>query len=263
MNAIRTTTLRPGLLVSMHTSVTGNVRYSKETIEAERLESDGKKRAKWNTEKVVHDPGEFDEASEIRSSARYMVKRICSVTEFGMLCPEDKAEELAKAVAEARAKADEFNKRAKITRISVYVITGRIAPDDVEAVRAINSEVRGLMEAMAAGVANLDVKAIREAADKAKSIGQMLTPDAQARIQVAVDLARDAAKRIRKAGEQAAQEVDKVAISRLTEARTAFLDLDDAGEVAVPEADARAVDFEPVDVAPVQAPAAPAFELEF
>ncbi len=41
--------------------------------------------------------------------------------------------------------ADEFNATARLTRLYVNVIAGRIAPDDVEAVKAINSEVRDLL----------------------------------------------------------------------------------------------------------------------
>jgi hypothetical protein len=112
-------------------------------------------------------------------------------------------------------------------------------------VRAINSEVRELLANMAEGVRNLDVKIVRDAADRARDVGRMLSPDAQARIQTAIDAARDAARKIVKAGEQAAQEIDRQALSRIATARTAFLDFDPAATVAAPSAEARVLDFEP------------------
>jgi hypothetical protein len=132
-----------------------------------------------------------------------------------------------------------------VTRVDIFILAGRVSQDDVEAVRAINSEVRDLLADMADGVRNLDVKVVRDAADQARSVGQMLTPDARARIQVAIETARSLARKIVKAGEQAAQEIDQQSIRRITEARTAFLDLDAADDIATPTAESRAIDFEP------------------
>lgn len=160
--------------------------------------------------------------------------------------------------------AEEFNSVARLTRVSVYVMVGRIAADDVEAVRAINSEVRDLLADMEMGIRDLDVARIRKAADKAKEVGSMLSPDAMARIQIAIDVARSTARKIVKAGEQAAEEVDRSVLRRIAEQRTAFLDMDEIStEVRAPEAEARAVDLDPEVAPPVQAAVqAPAIALE-
>ena len=140
------------------------------------------------------------------------------------------------------------------------MLTGRIAPDDVEAVKAINSEVRDLLADMEQGVRNIDVKTIRDAATRAKSLGSMLTPDASARITLAVEAARAAAKKIVQAGEAAAQEIDTRAINAITESRTAFLDMDEAKPVAAAKASGRAVDLAPA--APAKRGKARAAQLE-
>jgi hypothetical protein len=165
-----------------------------------------------------------------------------------LLCPETAEPELEAAIAEARRLAEAFNEEATLSRISVYVITGRIAQDDVEAVRAINSEVRDLLADMSKGIENLDVKRVREAASKAKGLGSMLSGEAEARVQIAIDTARSAARQIVKAGETASQEIDTRAIRKITEARTAFLDLSDADEIAAPTVEARGIDLEPETV---------------
>lgn len=256
----KTSTLRPGLLVSMKTSVTGNVRYSKETIESDHALPTGERKASWNTERLISDPAEHEAATKARGRACTIVRAICSHTAFGYLCPEDAGDALEKAIAAARAEVDAFNAGAKITRITFYVIAGRIAPDDVEAVRAINSEVRDLLAEMETGIKNLDVKVVRDAASRAKQLGAMLSPDAAARVQIAIDAARGLATRIKAAGEQAAQEVDAATVRRITEARTAFLDLEEAGAIATPAAEARAVDFASAPVGKI-AVTSPAMDL--
>jgi hypothetical protein len=237
-------TLRPGFLISLKTSVRGNVQYAKRDLAQETI-VDGKAIAEWETKRTIADPVEFKAAGEARSKARSIINGVCVNSAFGLLCPEKAQEELDAAVKAAHKVVDDFNRTATLTRVSVYVMVGKIASDDVEAVKAINSEVSDLMNQMESGLRNLDVKSIREAAAKARGIGQMLSPEAAARITLAVEAAREAAKKMVKAGEQAAVEIDMRAIRSVTEARTAFLDLDEANEIAAPKQDARALDLTP------------------
>jgi hypothetical protein len=247
---IQASTLRPGLLVSLKTSVVGNVRYAKVVLDADKEVDGGALVARWETERTISDPKEHEEAIKVRGKARNAVIAVCAQSAFGLLCPEDKASLLDKAVAEARALADEFNSRARLTRIHIYVIAGRIAPDDAEAVRALNNEITGLMDSMERGLRNLDVRTVREAAARARNVGQMLSPAAQERVAIAVEAARSAARKIIQAGETGAREIDQVALNAIATSRTAFLDLDDSLTIAVPAAEGRAVDFEPLPVTP-------------
>lgn len=242
---MQVSTLRPGLLVSLSTTVKGNVRYSVREIEAEHYEGDGTRRAKWETDKLVMDPAEHDEAVKLRGKARSLVTAICSASSFGLLCPQDQGEKLAAAIAEAQEIAEGFNRRASVTRIAVHAIVGRVAEDDVQAVRAINSEVRGLMEAMEAGLRNLDVQVVRDAANKAKDLAAMLTPEAVGKAQAAIDAARAAARRIVKAGEAAAIELDAATMRAIQAGRAAFVDLDEVAPMQTPEVVGRAVDLDP------------------
>lgn len=238
-------TLRPGLLVSLKTQLTGGTSYFKQILEAEHKLDSGEEKARWETVRIVANREEHDRGRRAQAEARACIVRVCTNTAFGLLCPEAEKENLERAVAEAREVAARFNETAEISRVSVYVITGRIAPDDVEAVKSINAEIRELMKSMEEGVANCDVKTIREAANEARRLGGMLSPEAAGRVQVAIEAARSAARKIVKAGEAAAQEIDRAAIVRLTECRTSFLDLDDVREVVAPAAESRAVDLTP------------------
>ena len=240
-------TLRPGFLVSLQTSVRGNCKYATTELEAEHITDAGEKRARWETEKTVSDPEEHTRALKARSLARSAIQTVCAKSRFGLLCPENKVDKLNAAIAKARSIADTFNANATLTGVEFNVLVGRISADDVEAVKAINAEIRGLMDTMASGLANLDVTKVRNAANKARSVGAMLEPNAQARVQKALVVARAAACEIVKAGETGAVEIDQVSIQRLVEARTSFLDLDVAPEVQAPAAAAPvAVDFDPL-----------------
>lgn len=252
---MQVSTLRPGLLVSLKTSIVGNATYSRETLEADHLTEDGAKRARWETERVITDPVERELAIQVRTKCRILVCKPCSFSSFGLLCPEDSQDDLNEAIRQAQAIAAEFNSTAKLTRVSVYVIAGRIAADDLEAVKAINSEVRGLMDDMKIGIEKLDVKAVRDAANKAKSIGgRLMSPTAAERIKVAVEAARECAKQIVKAGEETSLAIDRSVIRKIAESRTAFLDLEDAVEVTAPVVTGRAVDLTPIEAAVAAAP---------
>jgi hypothetical protein len=243
--AINSSTLRPGLLVGLSTEVKGGVSYVKQDIEAEHILKSGAKRAKWETEKTIDDPEEYERAQKARNKVRSLIGSACARSAFGYLCPEADVDRLEAAISEARKVADDFNASAKGCRVSVYVITGTIAPDDVKAVQAINSEVRELLDRMTEGLEQLDVDKVRDAASRARSVGQMLSPLAQERIQGAIEVARAEARKIVAAGETAALEIDAAAIRTVAEARTAFLDLDEQREIAAPTAEKRAIDFEP------------------
>jgi hypothetical protein len=105
---------------------------------------------------------------------------------------------------------------------------------------------------MAAGVQAFDVAQIRDAANRAKNLATMVTPDNSARLQKAIDAARSAARQLVKAGETAARELDTRALRAITEGRTAFLDLDGEQDVQAPTMTGRAIDM---DAEPQQQPA--------
>jgi hypothetical protein len=240
---MQTSTLRPGLLVSLKTSMRGNVNYIRRDLDIGKKQKDGSLQTRWETERTIADPKEHKRASEARSKATWPIRKVCTASAFGLLCPEKNATLLAEAIEEARQICKDFNDSAKLSRVSVYVLTARVAENDREAIRGINSEIRDLMRDMTEGLKNLDATAVRAAASKAKNMGQMLSDDASKRVQLAVDAARSAAKQIVKAGEQVSMEIDQAAIRTIKRQASAFLDLDDAKEIGKPVRNAEAVDL--------------------
>jgi len=239
---LKVQTLRPGLLVALKTSTRGNVSYFKKDLANEK-KGDAEV-TEWTTERTIANRKEFERAKKAVKAATLPIRQACNWSAFGLLCPESDRPVLDKAIAESQEIVKAFNDKAELTRINVYALVATIAADDVTAVKAISSEVRDLMATMEKGIAKLDVKAIRYAASKAKEIGGMLTPQAQGRVQVAIDLARKAAKQIKKAGEEAGKAIDKAAINKIREQRTSFLDIEEEiAEVAKPKQRARVVDL--------------------
>lgn len=239
-------TLRPGLLVNIKTSIKGNVSYLKTREGQTTVYGDGSEVTDWETERTVKDAAEQKLATEVRSKARNLIVSVCAASEFGLLCPEDKRSDLNAAFSAARQLCADFNATSSVTSVKFNAIAGRIAPDDLEAVRAINSEVRDLLAEMAVGIEALDVGRVRDAASRAKKLGNMLSTEAQARIEDAISAVRAVATKIVKAGEEAATEVDAEVINKLAATRTAFLDLDDAAEVSAPaDTSGRALDLAP------------------
>lgn len=250
--AIPVSTLLPGLLVHVNTSIKGNVTYDKG--EERITNQDGTEVSEWTTERTIIDVAEQKRATEVRSKARNLVVAVCVATEHGLLCPVAKREVLDNAFDDARKLVVEFNASAKTTRLKFNALAGYIAPDDLSAVRAINGEVRDLLAEMSAGIEALDVERVRDAAKRTKKIGNMLAPEMQARIETVVKTVRDQAKKLVEAGEQAATAIDAATLNSLTAARTAFLDL----EEAAPVGDAADTSARTLDLAPHLDPAAPA-----
>jgi len=249
-------TIRPGLLVSLHTAIVGNVSYTElgrekvATVEGELVHIE--------TNKLTRDTDEQERAVKARALARSAIQTVCSKTKHGLICPTANEDKLADAIVKARRIVSDFNADARITTIEFNILRGRVAADDVEAVRAINAEVRGLIDAMANGIKRLDVQAVRDAATRATSVGKVLEENAREEVKRAITLARKVATEIKAAGEGAAIEIDQTTLQRLSEARTAFLDVDGQEDVAEVAAPAPVVaqgglDFEPdsdIEVAP-------------
>ena len=238
------TTLRPGILVVMRTSIINNVSYEKTMIQSEHLTDEGTEEASWETKRTVKDPTEYELAKRARADAAAPLRRTCVQTSFGMLCPKDFEQDLDAAIKEAREKVDTFNATAVLTRLKVFILCGHVADNDVEAVRAISAEIQDLIAEMKDGIENVDPTKIRVAATRAKSLGKMMSGEAAEKVRNVVETAREAATRIVKAGEQAAQEVDRQAMRVLEMARTAFLDLEGDDVVGEVKGEARAIDLE-------------------
>jgi hypothetical protein len=221
--------LKPGILVSLKTTLSGGVNYDRRDLGTKTVGGDEQEEvSKWETVRTIRDREEHDKGVKVRSTASSLIRRECIVSSFGLLCLTEKEAALDEAIQIGRDLADAFNEDAKHTQFNVYVLKGRIAETDEEATRAIAAEVRGLLDEMESGVRNLDVKSIREAANRARELNKMIDDSQSERMGAAIKAARKAArtivKRVEKAketGEAVLADIDTKAINV---ARFAFLD---------------------------------------
>jgi hypothetical protein len=238
--------LRPGILVALHTALRGGVTYDRIDLDSE-TNGDGESVVRWETTRRIDDPEEHARATKVRSQAMSSIRRVCSPTAFGLLCPEDREEQLDAAITDARRLVSLFNAEARSSQVSVYVLKGRVAKTDEEAARAIAAEVESLLAEMQQGIRGADAKAIRDAANRARQVGAVLASEQATKVGMAVETARAAAKQIVKRIEKGAENASTVlaelsgATAAIETARIAFLDLDpvvDTGD-ALPATDAR------------------------
>ena len=248
---MKLSTMKPGLLVSLKTSVTGGVQYFRHEIEKEHTDESGALVARWETSRNIPDPQEFEAAATARSKARSIVSAACCSSSFGLLCPSDQQDALEVAIREAQEVAAAHNRVAQRTHVEVYVLVGRIAQDDAEAVRAISAEIRELLDAMQAGIKAADPEAIRDAANKARALGGMLSENVSGKVSEAITEARKAAreivKRVQKSGELAADVVKELSVQRIEGARFSFLDMEGGAVVEAEAPAARGLDLPAAD----------------
>jgi hypothetical protein len=220
--------IRPGLLVSVKSTVVGGVSYQRVDLDADKP-IDGQDVTRWETKRIIEDKIEHAAAVKCRSAALAMIRKVCSVTSFGLLCPTEQEGALDAAVVAARKLVDAHNDTAKCTRVGIYALKGRVASDDAEAARAITQEVASLITRMDAGIKAFDPKAVREAADRARELSGMLSEDKQSKIDGAIEQARKAArtivKRIEKEGEKRETVLLDIQRGQIESARIAFLDM--------------------------------------
>lgn len=237
-------TLKPGFLVALKTAIRGGVEYRRKTLEQTTVGKAGR-RKRWETVRVVRDAEEYRRAVEARSQATQAIRRVASMTSFGMIVPLDREADLEQAEREAQARAGAFNSNAQYSRVEVFMLKGRIAETDEQATRAIASEVSGLLRQMEAGIASLDVASIRDAANKARSLAQALDAKSAAKMGKALRAARKAAReislRVEKKGEDAKRVLRSLDLAPIQALRFALLDADEPAperdEISLEQAD--------------------------
>jgi hypothetical protein len=217
--------LKPGLLVSLKTTIRGGITYKREDY-GTRVDADREISA-WETTRTIANREEYARAVKVRGAAVQTIRRVCSVTSFGLLCPTGEIQALDAAIVGARALADAFNSGAIHSRIDVYVMRGEIVDSEGEATRAIAAEIADLLAQMEAGIGRLDVKSVRDACNKAREISTALEATGRAPVQRAIDAARRAArqiaKRVEKRGERAGAVLRSLRLDPIMAARFAFV----------------------------------------
>ena len=228
-----TTSLKPGLLVSLNTRCRGGVEYIKEDL---GKDIDGRQEtAEWKTQRTIADRMEFDAARKAQSAMSAAVRRYCCKTPFGLLCPTERQDQLNEGVREAEEIRDNFNRTARFSSLRLVVMVGRIEATDEIAARRIAAEIRDLLSQMDNAVRRMDVDSIREAADAAKELEDMLEERQGQVLGEAIKAARSAAREMVREAKKNAGKLEAVMLKTSTapiqSARFAFLDTSETKSV--------------------------------
>lgn len=231
MHIDRHNVIRPGFLVSLKTTLIGNISYHKVVLEREHIDADGAEKAKWQTERVIGDRREHDAGRKAQADARAKITSVCTNTAFGLLCPEDQADVLQNAIREAKEVAAQFNRTARLSRVNVYAIVGKIAPDRFDVVEAMASEALTLLDQMTAGIRNREPAEIRTAANELRKLGDMFSENGRAQLKTAIDAGRGAARKIGKTPGVPASDLEREALNVISGIRRGFARLAETGAV--------------------------------
>src|SRR6185436_10311807 len=113
----QTTTLRPGLLVVLKTSIRGNVKYDR--VELDEAVVGDTEMTEWQTKRTISDVKEFQLARKTVSIATAPIKKVCRQTAFGLMCPAADRDDLQDAVEQSQKVVEAFNCKAELTQICV------------------------------------------------------------------------------------------------------------------------------------------------
>lgn len=197
MSSIAVNTIKPGILVSLKSTVTGGVNYERNDLRAETAATGAEVRH-WKTTCYTADPDEHARATKVRNRAIYCVRSLCADTALGLVCPLEREVELRAAIEDMRRIVDEYEATARYTHVRVTVYRGTVDATDAENVNAVAEEVARIVSYMAEALARRDVKAIRDAATDAASLAMIVSDDAAQKLVRAIEAARDAANQIAK-----------------------------------------------------------------
>ncbi len=251
------TTIRPCILVAARSHVTGGVTYTRSPVRKlpDAIAAVGETEREieqWETTKITDDKDEHERAKKAQGRARGEISKLCLKTAFGLVCPIDREGELVAAIDRAHGHAEAHNTdpSTRYTRVSLFVMRGQVAATDEGAIKAIGDEVRKITAQWNDGIAKLDVKGIRKASEKARSLAAMLDGEqsvivSEAR-KAAMKAANTIAKRVDRDGEIAAIVLADIQRGAIERARIEFLDLDDGPALPIES------DSEPMVTANVQ-----------
>lgn len=239
---MRTSILRPGLLVIVNSHVEAGITYDRRDVatDAPTATLDGTAVVTtWTTTKVVPDPEEKKRADDARLKACKEIYDLCAKSRYAYICPVERESELNAAEQRARQIVDAHNATARTTRIDFYTIAGLMADKSEDTIRKISQEMTDLLGDMSRGIDRADPDLIRESVKRAKEMGSMLGDEQIKAVSEAVEQARKAANtiaaRVTRKGEEIATVLADVQRGAIERARFAFLDMDAPAENA-PEA---------------------------
>jgi len=134
------TNLNASYAVALHVSLIGGISYKRDYKES-TVRNDGAEIRKWETESVVLDKEERNEATKLKSRIYNLVDKATVKTLLGPVCQKEKREALEKALEEVDKVQEDFNNEARTCHLDVHYAIFSISPGDPMMVKVVADQV--------------------------------------------------------------------------------------------------------------------------
>lgn len=211
--------IRPGWIVALITSVEDKIfgaTLKERFVLKDVITSEGHslKKTMNSTERL--DPIEFQEATDLRLKLRSRATSHCVKTPWGLICDENRLEEMEAAVEIAASEIESFNHLSTHYQVDWSWRLGWCAGDKEREARAVRVEVTRLVDRLQVALLATDVlnrpKTIRDICGPLREMSKLLEPEslAEAALQALLKSARSTATALVKAGEDDAAAIEEI-----------------------------------------------------
>lgn len=189
-------------LVTEASSSNLGLSYEREVLREDRI-GDREERL-YQTLRVYENKPEALRAKAVYDQARARLRKVCSKTVLGLVCPVAKEAELADAIADIERTVAEANREFTVCQVDYAVVPIRIQHTNARAQEALRREIQRYGERLVEATQTLDPEAIRRVLRAGRGL-DTLVEDAEARedLEQLGEAARAAARAIGKAIKEA------------------------------------------------------------
>lgn len=153
-------TIKPGILVTEHVSLTGGIHYQREYLDSKT--EDQTLIREWHTVATTDNVGERKGAQRVASKVYTLLRRVCVQTPVGLICPLDKSKDLEETLTEVRETIDEFNKVAMTCKILAYHACFEVSSTNRMTLQAILDKVGQVASSVDAAITMQDTRALEK-----------------------------------------------------------------------------------------------------
>jgi hypothetical protein len=167
--------------------------YQRELI-SEQLIGDREERL-LQTLRVFENKPEALRAKAVYEQARARLRKLCSKTVLGLVCPVSRETELREAISEIDRMIADANREFEICRVDYTVVPIHLESDNVRAQDALRKEVRRYADRLIEAAQSVDPEALRTVLRSGRGIEVLVEDDSlRGELEAMNQAARDAAR---------------------------------------------------------------------
>ncbi len=170
------------------------VSYEREVLSEETLGE--REETLFKTLRVFENKPEALRAKAVYEQARARLRKLCSKTVIGLVCPVAREAELAETISELDRMVAEANAEFRTCRIEYTVVPVRIEHDNARAHETLRREIQRHAERLIAATSSADAEGMRRALKAGKGLEQLVADESVRRDLEGLNEAARAAARV-------------------------------------------------------------------